>query len=199
MKKTLLAVIILMFVNLSFAQEWPEDLKGEQFYYQEPVDIQMYLEVWSDHNYWGMPSPVGDHFYFGTLTFDVCDDINVARLEFDTMAVRTCVPSPWGGRFPETCYYMNPKDIVWNITLDWDEAILSYIEYDILEWGIPMASLIMEESGIDGVLTMGVMASNVGVIWWDEDYTWYKYEIQPRTAERRLPMPRRMQRRLTAK
>ena len=192
----ILSMLLLAALPLT-AQEWPEEMAGDQIIYQEPNEIEMYMSAWNDQNPWGMPSPVGHFFYFGSLTFDVCDGVNIADLDLDQRASRICREPPWGGHFLGLdCAYWYPRPIEISYTLEWDEDAQAYLVYQIAEWGVNVMALTMEEDGVSGILNMGVMEILDGKMKWDERYTWYSYVIGPKTAEPKMPDPRRFQRRL---
>lgn len=188
MRRFLTVAFVLLFAIPCLAQEWP-GLAGDQIMYQEPEGIQMYLEEWNDRNPWSMPSPVGKFFYFGSLLFDVCEDENIAVLDFSLFASRICTASYWSPLVLNVCSYWNSRDFEMTYTLVWNEDAEAYIVEGNGHWGVNVLALTVGEPVI---LQMGVMQLVDDEMVWDDTYTWYKYVIEPWTAEERMPIPRRL-------
>jgi len=191
-RQIIILVLLLMALPLG-AQTWPGSFNGEKVEAGEVAEIQMWLQAWNDMTPWGMVDPVGDHFYFGTLEFTVCDDVDVAILDIDFRAYRYCMEPPWGTPDNEDiCYYYSLREIpAPSYTLEWNELVKSYISIDWVYWGASVVVLTVKDADRGIVkLQMGTMQLEDGQMIWDETRVHYIYKIEPFVAEPGGPLPR---------
>lgn len=167
-------IICLLFFALPLSAQEPE---------QDPIRVQTYLAEYRDMNPWGSISFVERYFYFGDLTFWICDGANRADLELRVIAYRFCEETFWGSPFPNTCYFSHPRRRNFApLFLTWDEEFQAYtLRYTWEGIGTSLTILTVEKDAY--ILEMGLVTNGV----WNPLYTYSKYVIQPKTAKKGMP------------